>query len=150
VQNEWGLSIAESTCTARTVGWPADKPYGFNLAGIEDLSKIALERCKTARCAVETMGKIAVQHGFYSADGGEPSQPAYDGSSECLLLADGNPGELWIFNVMTGKGNASAIWAAQRVPDDHVTAIGNTFTIRKMNLSDSKKLSLQSQRDIAR
>jgi hypothetical protein len=41
VQNEWGLSIAESTCTARTVGWPADKPYGFNLAGIEDLSKIA-------------------------------------------------------------------------------------------------------------
>jgi len=138
VQNEWGLSIAESTCTARTVGWAADKPHGFNLAGIEDLSKIALERCKTARCAVETMGKISVKHGFYSADGGEPSAPAYSGSSECLLLADGSPGELWIFNVMTGKSNASAIWAAQRVPDNHVTAIGNAFTIRKMNLSDSQ------------
>lgn len=138
VQNEWGLSIGESTCTARTVGWPVDKPYGFNLAGIEDLSKIALERCKTARCAIETMGAIAVQHGFYSADGGEPSKPAYDGSSECLLLADGNPGELWIFNVLTGQGNASAIWAAQRVPDNHVTAIGNAFSIRKMNLSDSE------------
>ncbi|CAE7872886.1 pipD, partial [Symbiodinium necroappetens] len=26
VQNEWGLSIGESTSSARTVGWPASKP----------------------------------------------------------------------------------------------------------------------------
>merc|ERR1719503_113112 len=38
---------------------------------------------------------------------------------------------------MTGRNNASAIWAAQRVPSDHVVAVGNTFTIRKMNLSDT-------------
>lgn len=138
VQNEWGVSIGESTCTARTVGWPASLPYGYNRAGIEDVSKIALERCKTARCAAETMGSIAVEHGFYSADSGDPKQPAYTGSSECLLLADANPGEVWIFNIMTGKNNASAIWAAQRVPDTHVVAIGNSFTIRKMNLSDSR------------
>jgi dipeptidase len=137
VQNEWGLSIGESTCTARTVGWPSNLPHGYNGAGIEDLSKIALERCKTARCAVETMGKIAVEKGFYSADSGDPAQPAYGGSSECLLLGDASPGEAWIFNVMTGKNNASAIWAAERVPDDHVAAVGNSFTIRKMNLSDS-------------
>jgi len=140
VQNERGLSIGESTCMARTVGWPAtpDKPYGYNRAGIEDLSKIALERCETARCAVETMGAIAVEQGFYSADSGEPTAPAYSGSSECLSVADGNPGEVWIFNVMTGKGNASAIWAAQRIPSDHIAPIGNAFTIRKMKLNDSE------------
>lgn len=138
VQNEWGVSIGESTCTARTVGWPSDVPYGYNNAGIEDLSKIALERCKTARCAAETMGAVAVDQGFYSADSGEPSAPGYGGSSECLLLADATPGEVWIFNVMTGKNNASAIWAAERVPDDHVTISANSFTIRKMNLTDSK------------
>eukprot|EP00931_Biecheleriopsis_adriatica_P116212 TRINITY_DN9188_c0_g1_i1.p1 TRINITY_DN9188_c0_g1~~TRINITY_DN9188_c0_g1_i1.p1 ORF type:complete len:652 (-),score=92.06 TRINITY_DN9188_c0_g1_i1:339-2294(-) len=138
IQNEKGLSIGESTCTARTVGWPAtpDRPFGYNKLGIEDMSKIALERCITARCAIETMGKLAVALGFYSADSGEPSAPAYSGSAECLSIADTK--EVWIFNVLTGKGNASAIWAAQQVPPDHVAPIGNAFSIRKMNLSDSQ------------
>jgi len=137
VQNEVGLSMGESTCTAKTVGWPAtpDKPYGFCHVGIEDLSKIALERCATARCAVTTMGAIAVEYGFFSGDSGIPENPSYSDSSEALVLADAT-GELWIFNVMTGRHNASAIWAAQRVPFDHVVAVGNSFTIRKMNLSD--------------
>jgi dipeptidase len=138
VQNEKGVSIGESTSTARTVGWPTtpDKPWGKNMAGIEDLSKIALERCETARCAVQMMGAIAVEQGFYSADSGDPSAPAYDGSGEALSVADPIPGEVWIFNVMTGKGNASAIWAAQRIPSDHIAPIGNAFTIRKMKLND--------------
>jgi len=138
VQNERGLSIGESTCTARTVGWPAspDKPYGYNRAGIEDLSKIALERCETARCAVETMGAIAVEQGFYSADSGPPDAPDYLSSAECLAIADPNPGDVWIFNILTGRGNASAIWAAQRIPSDHIAPIGNAFTIRKIRLDD--------------
>lgn len=136
VQNEMGLSIGESTCTAKTVGWPAspDKPYGYCKAGIEDLSKLALERCATARCAVQTMGDIAVDVGFYSADSGAPEKPDFSDSAEALVVAD--PNEAWVFNVATGKNNASAIWAAMRVPDDHVAAIGNSFTIRKMNLND--------------
>jgi len=139
VQNEKGLSIGESTCTAMTVGWPADKdkPYGYNRAGIEEISKIAMERCETGRCAVQTMGDIAVELGFYSADSGDPANPGYAGSSECLTLADAT-GELWTFNILTGRNNASAIWAAQRMPHDHVMAVGNSFTIRKMNLSDPK------------
>jgi len=138
VQNEMGLSIGESTCTARTAGWPAtpDKPYGFNRAGIEDLSKIGLERCATARCAVQTMGDIAVEVGFYSADSGDPSAPDHADSAEGLAVADTK--ELWIFNVMTGRNNASAIWAAKRVPANHVAAVGNSFTIREMNLNDSE------------
>merc|ERR1719410_414494 len=37
VQNERGLSIGESTCGARTVGWPAvpENPWGHNRVGIE-------------------------------------------------------------------------------------------------------------------
>jgi len=138
VQNEKGVSIGESTCSARTVGWSTAKTYGFNRAGIEDLSKLAMERCETARCAVETMGSIAVELGFYSADSGLPEAPAYSGSSECLLVGDAMPGEIWIFNVMTGRNNASAIWAAERVPSDHVVTIANAFSIRNLNLSDSE------------
>jgi len=138
VQNEVGLSIGESTCTAKTVGWPAtpDKPYGYNKAGIEDLSKIALERCATARCAVQTMGDLAVEFGFYSADSGEPTAPGYSDSAEALVVAD--PEEMWIFDVLTGANNASAIWAAQRVPAGNVAAVGNSFTIRHMDFEDSE------------
>ena len=39
-----------------------------------------MERCKTSRCAVQTMGDLAVEHGFYGAG-------AYsEGSSESLLV----------------------------------------------------------------
>lgn len=82
MQNEWGLSIGESTATAMTAGWAVSKPWGRCRVGIEDLTKLALERCKTARCAVQTMGDIAVEQGFYSADSGSPQAPAYSGSSE--------------------------------------------------------------------
>ena len=138
MQNEWGVSIGESTATAMTAGWAAtkDKPWGKARVGIEDLTKLALERCKTARCAVQTMGDIAVQEGFYSADCGSPDAPAYSGSSEALVVVDAEPGDMWVFNVLTGKHNASAIWAAQRLPSDHVAAVGNSFTIRSLDLKD--------------
>ena len=103
--------------------------------GIEDLTKLAMERCKTARCAVQMMGDIAVEQGFYSADSGSPDAPAYGGSSEALVLVDAEPGDMWVFNVLTGKLNASAIWAAQRLPSDHVAAVGNSFTIRSLDLN---------------
>jgi dipeptidase len=83
------------------------------------------------------MGDIAVELGFFSEDSGDPAKPGYSGSSECLGVADAT-GELWIFNILTGKNNASSIWAAQRLPSDAVVAVGNSFTIRKMNLSDSE------------
>jgi len=142
-QNEFGLSIGESTTAAKTVGWPAEpgkETYGFNQVGIEQLTRIALERCKTARCGVETMGKLAVDLGFFSASAGTPEKPSYDAASEVLMLGDmasEDGGELWIFHIMTGAKNASAIWAAMRVPPDHVAVLSNSFTIHKMNLSDS-------------
>jgi len=138
MMNEVQLSIAESTCGARTVGWSKNLPYGSNLFGIAELSKIALERCDSARCAIKTMGDLAVEHGFFSEDSGYPAAPGYMDSAETLGVAD-KYGEVWIFHVLTGKNNASAVWAAQRVPDDHVATVANAFMIREMDLSDSER-----------
>lgn len=41
-----------------------------------------------------------------------------------------------MFSVLTGPNRTSAIWAAHRVPDDEVAVAANSFTIRKLNLSD--------------
>lgn len=91
VQNEMGLSMAESTCTAKTAGWPAtpDKPYGYNRASIEDLTKIALERCATATCAIETMGD---EHVWLGGSGcmslcRRLAHPLVHGALNCVLSA---------------------------------------------------------------
>ncbi|ETO70432.1 hypothetical protein F444_13097 [Phytophthora nicotianae P1976] len=134
MMNEVQLSIGESTCGAKTVGWPLNIPGGKNLFGIAELTKVALERCATARCAVDTMGTLAEKYGFYSEDSGDMAKPDYGDSAEALVVGD-KLGEVWVFHVMTGKDNAGAIWAAQRVPDGHVTVVANGFTIREIDLS---------------
>jgi dipeptidase len=137
MMNEVQLSIGESTCGAKTVGWPLDAPggHGKNLFGVAELSKVALERCESARCAVKTMGELAVEYGFYSEDSGDPQNPDFGDSAEALVIGD-KFGEVWVFHVLTGQANTSAIWAAQRVPEGHVTALANGFTIREMDLED--------------
>jgi hypothetical protein len=39
-----GVGIAESTCGSRTAGWALGSPSGHNLWGIDELSRVALER----------------------------------------------------------------------------------------------------------
>ncbi|RLN93128.1 hypothetical protein BBJ28_00018042 [Nothophytophthora sp. Chile5] len=134
MMNEAQLSIGESTCGAKTVGWALDSPGGKNLFGIAELTKVALERCDTARCAIQTMGSLAEEHGFYSEDSGDPAKPDFGDSAEALLIGDKHD-EVWVFHVMTGKDHTGAVWAAQRVPDGHVTVLANGFAIREMDLA---------------
>ena len=86
--NSVGLGIAETTCGAKTAGWPSTVPGGHNMWSIRELSKVALERCETARCAIKLMGALAEEHGFYGDDVGPPGAPVYIGSSEALSLSD--------------------------------------------------------------
>lgn len=134
--NEVGLAVAESSCTANTVGWPVNKPGGYNLLSINELSKIALERCSTSRCAISVMGSLAEKYGFYDDGAGSPDAPDYTNSAEALAVVSAEDGEAWIFNILTGDNNASAIWAAQRVPDDAISVIANSFTIREIDFDN--------------
>jgi len=143
VQNEKGLSMGGGTSPSKTRGWPVKYygqrlEYGYNRAGIEDLTKIAMERCDTARCAVETMGGVAVEQGYYVNGPDDIHAPTLSDSGDDLLVADRKLGELWVFNILTGKNNASAIWAAQRIPPNHIAVAANSFSIGKMNLSDAE------------
>mmetsp|Transcript_89928 Transcript_89928/g.160025 ORF Transcript_89928/g.160025 Transcript_89928/m.160025 type:complete len:611 (-) Transcript_89928:35-1867(-) len=126
--NEHGLGIGESTCSGKFSA-KAKGHGGEALFSIDSLSRIALEREKNARDAVKLIGGLAEQHGFYGVTGN------IEVGAESLVIGD--PDEAFIFHILADPTGRSAIWAAQRVPDDHVAVIANMFVIREINFTDS-------------
>ena len=74
------------------------------------------------------MGDLAVEHGFYGAAG------SFEGGSETLLIADTEEG--WVMHFVPYPETNSAVWVAQRVPDDEVAVVMNMFVIREVNSTD--------------
>lgn len=66
--NEHQVAIGESTCAAKLYAAPVGANGGKALLEASELSQIALERTKTAREAIQLMGDLAMQYGYYSAD----------------------------------------------------------------------------------
>ena len=133
LMNEHGLTIGESSTYARInspgvdLENPSTQKKGPALFSIAMLIQVALERCKTARCAVKTMGGAAEQYGFY----GETFN-----AGESLSIGD-TVGEGWIFHVLPDPTGKSAVWCARRVPDGHVAALANQFTITTVVSEDT-------------
>ncbi len=89
---------------------------------IEELERIALEYCDNARDAIRLMGSLAEKYGY--CDWGE-----------CLTVADKN--EVWQFEINgPGPEGPGAIWAAQRIPDDHVGVSANIARIGEIDFND--------------
>lgn len=122
VMNEHNLAIGESTCNSAILH-PSRGTALFNMVS---LVQIAMERCMTARCAIKLMGELAVNHGYYGM--------LMDFPAEALHVADQE--EVWAFHIIPDPSGTSAIWAAKRVPDEHVSVIANLFTIIEVNVTD--------------
>ncbi len=115
--NEKQLAIGETTITGRR-----ELHNDKGLFVIEELQAIALERCSTAREAIRVMGELAEKYGY--GDWGE-----------CLTIAD--PKEVWHFEITgAGKEEVGALWAAQRIPDDHVGISANIPRISTIDFED--------------
>ena len=115
--NEKQLAIGETTYTGRDT---MQNEKGMFM--IEELARVALERCSTAREAITLMGKLIKDYG-------------YGDSGECLTIAD--PKEVWIFEVQgEGPDKVGGVWAAQRIPDDHIAVSANVSRIGKIDFND--------------
>lgn len=66
IMNEHQVGIGESTCAGKL--WaPPTTAGGKAMIEVREMSRIALERSRTAREAVRLMGELATKYGFYGA-----------------------------------------------------------------------------------
>ena len=129
--NENGLAIGESTLSQRDE-LKIDISMGVKqIMTIEQAQVFALQRCDTAREAIKLIGSLVEKYGFLPSCGPE---------SEGLCIVDSD--EAWIMEVFSvgafwdpASGKPGAIWAAQRVPDDHIAVIPNWSVIKEIDLS---------------
>ena len=104
--NEKQLAIGETTIYGRE---ELVNQNGMFL--IEELEKIALQRCRTAREAIALIGHLAEEYGYADL-------------AECITLAD--PKEVWQLEIAgSGKGKPSSIWCAERIPDENIGVCAN-------------------------
>lgn len=112
--NEKQLAIGESTFSG-----PDTLVNENGMFLIEELERIALQRCDNARDAIKLIGELIAQYGY--GDGGE-----------CITIADKK--EVWQMEILgEGPEKIGGIWVAQRVPDDEVAVSCNVARIGKID-----------------
>lgn len=111
------LAIGESTFGGRE-SLVSDK----GLIDCQRLVRLMLERCTTAREAIEMSRKLLKEYGW-------------NDYGECLTIADTK--EVWHLEIVgPGTGKTGAIWVAQRVPDNEVSVNANASRILEIDLSN--------------
>ncbi|MHC4544854.1 MAG: C69 family dipeptidase [Planctomycetota bacterium] len=109
--NEWGVSITSDNCPSRE-----DKPQITDGGIGYMLRRLVAERAKTAREGVLLAGRLLERFGYID-------------SGRTYIICD--PDEGWLFCVVNGKH-----WLAQRVGDDKVAMVANTYAVHEVDLSD--------------
>ncbi len=120
--NEKQLAIGETTTEGKR-----ELVNDKGLFLIEELERVALERCDNARDAIRLMGSLAEEYGY--GDWGE-----------CLTVIDKN--EAWFFEIYgTGKSGKKpgAMWVAQRIPDGEVGVSANVPKIGVVEFDNPEK-----------
>ena len=128
--NEKQLAIGETT-----FGGPDTLVNKAGWFTIEELERVALQRCDNARDAIRLMGSLAEQYG-------------YGDSGECLTVADKH--EVWQFEIVgVGKEKIGAAWVARRIPDDHVGVSANIPRIGKIDRKDKDMMASANVEQVA-
>ena len=116
--NQFQVAIGESTFGGRE-----ELQSDSGLIDCQRLCQLMLERCKTAREAIILAGELTGLYGWIDY-------------GECLTISDKN--EVWQLEILgPGKDKTGSVWAAQRVPDNHISVNANASRIMEINLSDA-------------
>jgi dipeptidase len=119
IMNEHQLAIGETTFGGKRL-----LKSNNGIIDCPELYRLVLERARTAREAIRVADELTREHG-------------YNDEGEAFTFAD--PNETWFFEILgPGEGKKGAVWAAVRIPDDHVAVSANAPRIRRVNLDDKE------------
>ncbi len=117
LMNEFQVAIGETTFDGR--------PELRNPDGVLHywvLMRLALQRARTAREAIEVITDLVRRYGYAS-------------TGESMSITD--PREAWLLEIIgPGPGGEGALWVARRVPDGYICAHSNLARIREFPLDD--------------
>lgn len=129
--NEKGLAIGETTIYGKR---ELRNENGLFL--IENLQAIVLQRCTTAREAILLIANLVEEYG-------------YGDFGECLTFADKK--EVWQFEIFgCGPDRLGAVWAARRIPDDHIGVSANICRIGELDPDDENLMFSENCEEVAR
>lgn len=118
IMNEHQLAIGETT-----TGGKGELRSTEGLIDAPELYRLVLERARNAREAIQIADELTKEFG-------------YNDWGECFTFAD--PKEVWFFEILgPGRGKIGAVWAAVRLPDDHIAVSANSHRILELDLDDS-------------
>ncbi len=122
--NEHGLMLAE--CTDLCARLP-ETPYkeGGGIFYASELGRVAMERCKTAREAINLMGKLVDEYGIY-------------GRSKTMFVADKDEG--WLFEMQPMPDGKGGLWIAEKIPDGHFSIAANQLRIHAIRENDPNQI----------
>ena len=132
IMNEHQLMFGEATNGAKITAEP--KP-GKLLFYSSELSRVALERTKTARDAIALIGELIETYGYY-------------GTGETLPVADKNEG--WVIEMAPSPEGKGGLWVAKRVPDGEIFVAANEFRIREIDTNSPDMLYSKNLHKIAK
>jgi dipeptidase len=117
--NEWGVAVASDACPSREDRRDlSDGGIGF------DLRRIVAERSRTAAEGVRIAGSLLDRFGYAS-------------SGRTYVICD--PDEGWILSAVAGRH-----WVAERVPDDAVVVLPNSYIVREVDGKDGARFVISA------
>jgi dipeptidase len=130
--NEHQLMSGECTDFAKI---HPDAEEGKRIFYSSELSNVAMERCKTAKEAVELIGSLIDEYGYY-------------GTGETLIFGDQN--DVWVIEMCGGTPSGTGgFWAAERIPDGEIFVAANEFRIRVIDPANPDQIYSQNLFDDA-
>lgn len=119
VLNEHGVMIATSRAYVKNFKKVSYKNGG--ILNVSELSRIALERCDSAKCSIDTIGALIEEYGVY-------------GVPYIICVADKDTA--YTMEILPLEDDKKGLWIAKRITDGSVYVSADSFRIDDIDESD--------------
>lgn len=119
VLNEHGVMIATSRAYVKNFKKVSYKNGG--ILNVSELSRIALERCDSAKCSIDTIGALIEEYGIY-------------GVPYIICVADKDTA--YTMEILPLEDDKKGLWIAKRITDGSVYVSADSFRIDDIDESD--------------